>query len=116
MQIESKKVYILELPSGTSAMADPGTIEVDRGDTIEFENQTSNDATLFIAEDNVLVDVTPLKGVSLPRSVTSGFPVSSTAADGIHEYQVLVTLRNRRQVYAIGASTPRIIIRSSTND
>lgn len=114
MKVASRKVYILELPSGAYAIADPGGLEVDRGEAIGFENQTANDAALFIAEENVLVEAHPLTGVLLPRGAVTPFTVASDAEPGAHEYQVLVTLRSGRRVFAVGSSTPRIIIRPPT--
>ncbi|HOC42532.1 MAG TPA: hypothetical protein PKJ99_05860 [Thermoanaerobaculales bacterium] len=116
MQVTGRKVHILELPSGAYALADPGGLEVDRGEAIGFENQTANDATLFIAEEKVLVEAHPLKGVLLPRGAVTPFTVAPDAEPGAHEYQVLVTLRSGKRVFAVGSSTPRIIIRPPASD
>jgi hypothetical protein len=109
-------VFIIELLGGGYALADPGTLPVATGDTIEFRNQTTNDALLLIAEDSVLDGVSA--GVGVPISPTgSRSPIRAfrvVARDGTHEYQMLVRLSSGRQVYAVGSSTPRIIIRPTS--
>jgi hypothetical protein len=109
-------VVIIELLESEYALVDPGARVVAPGDTIEFRNTTAHDALLLIAEDNVLGGVSAGVGVPIsPVSVRNplrAFPV--VARSGTHEYQMLVRLSNGRQVYAIGASTPRIIIRPSS--
>jgi len=109
-----RRVTIYELTTGTAAILEPGILDAYREDVIEFQNDTAADATLLIAEDGILGGVVPLEGKILRRGGTTQFTVSLGAPTGLHEYQVLVTLRNRRQVFAIGASTPRIIVRSSS--
>ena len=111
-------VFIIELLGSGYALVDPGTLEVAAGDTIEFRNQTTNDALLLMAQNGVLDGVN--SGVGVPISpASSGRPVRPflvVGPDGTYEYQMLVTLINRRQVYAVGSSTPRIIIRSTRED
>lgn len=108
-------VKILELTSGTTSIAvvDPGIVLVDFRDTIQFYNQSTGNAIVLIAESGVLDPLQSGQGESIdPRSASGAFTVVATS--GIHEYQVLVTLSNGKRVFAIGASTPKIIIRSMT--
>ena len=106
------KILELKADSTSLAVADPGIVIAVAGDLIEFTNLTGDDATLFIAEDGVLETVQPSVGTILRRGEHQ--PYGVLPFPGTHEYQVRVTLSNRRQVFAIGASTPRIIIRSAT--
>ena len=109
-------VKILELTSDATSIAvvDPGIVFVDPGDTIDFWNQTKNPARLTISADHVLVDVPSM----VPKPIAVGGPTTFTVEPrppvGTHEYVLAVTLSNDRQVFAIGASTPKIIIRSMT--
>jgi len=112
-------VKILELRSGATAIAavDPGIITVDPLDTIEYVNETLQDAILLIAQAGILVGVNPGQGVPIsPCRGGAGrrFTVDGAAASGTYEYQMLVTLGSGKRMFAIGASTPRIIIRPMT--
>lgn len=111
-------VFIFEYPVSIGAVVDPGVLEVAPGDTIDFYNRTASPATLLIAEDRVLTDVQSGQGVPInPSSIRGGatsFTVDAGASVGVYEYEVLVTLRSGKKAYAVGESTPRIIIRSTT--
>ena len=111
-------VFIFEYPVSIGAAVNPGVLEVVPGDEIDFYNRTSSDATLWLAQDRVLAGVSSGQLVILSPSVTRGLPthftVDTAASVGVYEYQVLVTLRSGKKVFAVGESTPRIIIRPSS--
>ncbi|PWB76526.1 MAG: hypothetical protein C3F15_05230 [Holophagae bacterium] len=109
----TKRVDIFELPAGDSAMVYPGTVYVNRGDSIDFYNKTRPNATLLVTEV-VLDGVVPYEVVGISTGGPHTYTVAQVAADGSHEYQVLVTLKNGAKVWAVGSSTPRIIIRPTS--
>ena len=112
-QMATKRVDIFELPANDAAMVYPGTVYVNRGDSIDFYNKTGNKATLLVT-GVVLDGVVPYEVENISTGGPHTYTVAQVAADGIHEYQVLVTLKSGAKVWAVGSSTPRIIIRPSS--
>jgi plastocyanin len=106
-------VTILELPSGTHSVVDPGTVWVVGGDTIEFHNDTSFQAKLLFAEGGLLDGVQSMQGKAINTGVSRTFTVLA-APQGVYEYVAAVKLKKGRRVFAAGSSTPRIVIRSSS--
>lgn len=108
-------VTIYALPTGTHAVLEPGILEAEHGDVIEFRNQTSSVAQLVVAQERILERVPPM----VPQDIDGGRAiqrtVDATVEPNTYEYQVVVTLQNGKRVFAIGASTPKIIIRSSSD-
>lgn len=108
-------VIIYELPTGTAAILEPGLLEVRPGDTVEYSNRTGTVARLVVAEDGLLARVPSMVPQDIASGMTRNFTVDPGAVPGTHEYQIAVTLGSGKKVFAIGASTPRIIIRSSSD-
>ena len=61
-------VTIYTLPTGTHAVLEPGILEADRGDVIEFRNQTSSLAQLVVAQERILERVPPMA----PQDIDGG--------------------------------------------
>jgi len=107
-------VKVFELASGTHAVVDPGILWAAAGDTVEFHNDTAFQAKLLVAEGGVLDGVQSMQGKTVNRGGVRGFTVLA-APSGVYEYVVAVKLRKGSHVFAIGASTPKIIIRGSSD-
>jgi hypothetical protein len=105
---------IFELNTHKHAMLDPGILEVYPGDMIEYQNQTAAAAQLVIAQAGIFKGVPSMEPQSIPGKGAGQFTVEDTARPGIYEYAVAVTLSTGVTVLAIGGSTPRIIIRSTS--
>jgi len=104
-------VRILELASGSHAVVDPGIVWVDGGDTVEFQNDTAFQVKLLVAEGGVLDGVQSMQGKTINTGVSRGFMVLDALPE-VYEYVVAVKLRKGSRVFALGSSTPKIIIRS----
>jgi plastocyanin len=107
-------VKVCELASGTHAVVDPGILWAAPGDTVEFHNDTAFQAKVLVAEGGVLDGVQSMQGKTINTGVSRSFVVLS-APPGVYEYVVAVKLRKGGRVFALGASTPKIIIRSSSD-
>jgi hypothetical protein len=55
-----------------------------------------------------------MQGKTINRDEMRGFAVLD-APPGVYEYVVAVKLRNGNRVFALGSSTPKIIIRGSSD-
>ena len=108
-------VIIYELPTGTAAILEPGIVDAYPGGSIIFRNQTKNAAQLVVAQAGIFARVPPMVPLTIDAAGDIEFTVDPDAEAGTYQYQVVVTLENGKRVFAIGASTPRIIIRSSSS-
>lgn len=114
MKSRQHVVTISFFTSGSHALVDRPILTVSSQDTIEFQNSTTGPAELWFADDDVLDGLPPM-----PKEIAAGgrqtFRVIAEPSDdcAVYEYVVRVTLDNRRRVFAVGASTPKIIIRPS---
>jgi plastocyanin len=104
---------VFELASGTHAVVDPGILWATAGDTVEFHNDTAYQVKLLVAEGGLLDGVQSMQGKTINRGEVRGFTVLA-APSGVYEYIVVVKLRKGNHVFALGSSTPKIIIRSSS--
>ena len=111
------KIEIQAIPP--VAFAVPGIRRVRTGDTINFHNKTGGPVKISMAADNVLKGTKTLKPLKLlkPMLINQGqkkaFEVMAT--DGTHEFSVHYNYldkqkKKRRTGFAIGASSPKIII------
>ena len=107
-------VKVSELASGTHAVVDPGILWVKAGDTVEFHNDTAFQAKLIVAEGGLLDGVQSMQGKTVNRGGLRGFTVLDSPPD-VYEYVVAVKLRKGNRVFALGSSTPKIIIRGSSD-
>lgn len=107
-------VKIGELASGTHAVVDPGILWAAAGDTVEFHNGTAFQAKLLVAEGGLFDEVQSMQGKTINRDGLRSFTVLA-ARPGVYEYVVAVKLRKGNHVFALGSSTPKIIIRSSSD-
>jgi plastocyanin len=105
---------VSELASGTHAVVDPGILWVKAGDTVEFHNDTAFQAKLIVAEGGLLDGVQSMQGKTVNRGGLRGFTVLDAPPD-VYEYVVAVKLRKGNRVFALGSSTPKIIIRGSSD-
>jgi hypothetical protein len=108
-------VIIYELPTGTAAILEPGIVDAYPRDSIVFRNQTRNAAQLVVAQAGIFARVPPMVPQTIAAGGDSEFTVDPDAEAGTYQYQVVVALESGKRVFAIGASTPRIIIRSSSS-
>lgn len=92
----------------------PGMTFVSPGEDVTFDNQTKHVAEIRLAEEDVLDCVQPLK-IEPGASQTCRVTAPAVKVERIVEYVVLVTLSSGKTVFAVGASTPKIIIRSSSS-
>jgi len=95
------------------AFAVPGVRKVANGDTIVFHNRTGGPVKISVAADKVLKGVKALE----PKLVNNGKKRSFLveAQDGTHELSVHYSYwdkqkKKRRTGFAVGASSPKIII------
>lgn len=110
----SPKTYTIEIRAiPPVAFAVPGIRKACKGDTIEFDNQTGGPITVALAADNVFEGVERLS----PKRINTGrkrkFKVD--ADSGTHElsihYRYFDTTKKKwRTGFAIGASSPKIVI------
>jgi plastocyanin len=107
------QVKIVELKSVSRAVVNPGILEVCTGDTVEFHNQTAHQTHLLFADRGLFDGNAPPNSNAIKTGMRRAFKVVCTTP-GIYEYVVAVTLSDGKGAFAIGASTPRIIIRSSS--
>jgi plastocyanin len=114
MATKNHIVRISELPSGTHAVVDPGIAWVAAGDTVEFHNATAYQAKLLVAEGGLLDGVQSMQGKTINQDGLRGFTVLD-APPGVYEYVVSVKLRRGNRVFALGSSTPKIIIRPASD-
>lgn len=115
MATSPRVVIIYELPTGTSAIVEPGILEAYSGDSVVFRNQTRQPAQLVVAQAGIFARVPPMAPQDIDAGGDREFTVDPTAEAGTYQYQVVVRLASGKRVFAIGASTPRIIIRSSSS-
>jgi hypothetical protein len=114
--VKSPRVVIIyELPTGTAAILEPGIVDAYPSDSIVFRNQTRNAAQLVVAQAGIFARVPAMDPQTIDAGGDSEFTVDPNAEVGTYQYQVVVTLESGKRVFAIGASTPRIIIRSSSS-
>ncbi len=95
------------------AFAVPGIRRVRTGDTISFHNKTGGPVKISMAADKVLKGAKPLKPMLINKGQKRPFEVVAT--DGTHEFSVHYSYldkqkKKRRTGFAIGASSPKIII------
>jgi len=91
----------------------PGIRKVRTGDTIIFHNKIGGPAKISVAADKVLKGVKPLKPQLIQNGKKRAFEV--VAESGTHEFSVHYSYwdkrkKRRRTGFAIGASSPKIII------
>ena len=109
-------VYIGKTKS--HAYVDPGIVVVRPGDTVTFKNKTGAEVKLLFGEDDLLVGVKELQVKEIkandPGKIsTREFRVKQNTKDDIYEYVATVKINNRR-IFAVGSSTPKIIVRPSS--
>jgi hypothetical protein len=95
------------------AFAVPGIRKVREGDTVIFHNRTGGPVNISVAADKVLKGVKPLKPKLIQNGKKRAFEV--VADSGTHEFSVHYSYwdkrkKRRRTGFAIGASSPKIII------
>jgi hypothetical protein len=95
------------------AFAVPGIRKVATGDSIIFHNKTGGPVKISVAADNVLQGVKKLTPKLVNNGMKREFKV--VAAEGTHELSVHYsyydkTKKRTRTGFAIGASSPKIII------
>ena len=95
------------------AFAVPGIRRVRTGDTIIFHNKTGGPVKISMAADKVLKGAKPLKPMLINNGKKRSFEV--VAIEGTHEFSVHYSYwdkrkKKRRTGFAIGASSPKIII------
>jgi len=105
-----RNVHIIELESGFNAVVDPGIRIVDPGDKIKIHNDTTFQVKLLFAEGGLLIGVGSMQGKTINSGEIREFTVGSVYPD-IYEYVVSVKLSGGKRVFAVGASTPKIIVR-----
>jgi len=95
------------------AFAVPGIRRVRTNDTIIFHNKTGGPIKISMAADGVLKGAKPLKPMLVRNGLKRAFVVVAT--DGTHEFSVHYSYQDKRKKkrrtgFAIGASSPKIII------
>jgi len=100
------------------AFAVPGIRKVQTGDSIVFHNKTGGPVRISVAADKVLKGLKKLQ----PKLIKTGGKkkVKVVAIEGTHELSIHYSYRDRqknnklRTGFAIGASSPKIIIEPPT--
>ena len=106
------KIEIQAIPP--VAFAVPGIRKVRTGDTIEFHNSTGGQIKIYAADKGVLKGVGKLEQRVVNNGKKGSFIVVAT--DGTHELSVHYRYKDKtkndklRTGFAIGASSPKIII------
>jgi len=106
------KVEIQAIPP--VAFAVPGIRKVRTGDTIEIHNSTGGQVKIYTADKGVLKGMGKLAPRVVNNGKTGSFEVEAT--DGTHELAVHYRYKDKkknnkiRTGFAIGASSPKIII------
>jgi plastocyanin len=115
-QKKFETVEIRIVDRGRHARVDPPILQVGAGDQVQFKQDTGSDAIIAFASGGVLVGVGSMEKQKLESNKPRTFTVSGHAGAGVHEYVVCVVLdqQNHRHAFAVGASTPKIIIRPTT--
>ncbi len=103
-------VKIQELQSGGHSVVDPGIVLAAAGDTIAFSNGTGYQVKLLFAEGGVLDGVQSMEGKVINADASRTFTVLAAPPE-IYEYVVSVKLKKGKRVFAVGSSTPKIIVR-----
>ena len=96
------------------AFAVPGIRKVQTGDSITFHNKTGGPVRVSVAADKVFKGVKKLQPKLINKGTKKEFEVE--AIDGTHELSVHYSYQDkkknnkRRTGFAIGASSPKIIV------
>lgn len=99
------------------AFAVPGIRKVQHGDLIVFDNQSGGQVTVTVAANTVLEGAAKLSHKQINKGKKRTFKVA--AESGTHEFSIHSTSYDEEEAktrtgFAIGASSPKIIIVPST--
>ena len=109
------KTYIVNIrPISPVAFAVPGIRKARGGDQVKFRNSTNGPIKIRMAASGVLKGLTQKRTVDVPPRKTSE-PFDVVDSPGTHEYSVHYNYldkqkKKRRTGFAIGASSPKVII------
>ena len=104
---------------GTRVVVDPAIVQVFAEDTVTFGNDTGGEVKLYLAAGGVLKGVRPMVALAIEeKSGGKGYDV--IGEPGVYECAAHYKLKDRKGKvhtgFAVGASSPKIIILPPTHN